>query len=145
MLLVVVHRHVVRHEVADLTDGLVAALDQLLLLGLKRCDQLLVLRLLSQQLRRRSLLLLVTLGDQLLRRVLRLLGVVELAARLAPRGVDLDDRIHQTNVCVPPPLRLAHQVRVAALVHAEELDVKHVGGRGHLGPEKSVAYLTSLE
>ena len=47
------------------------------------------------------------------------------ALTLAPLGVQSDDLVDETDVRVPPFLRLAHEVRVAALVGAEEDHVEH--------------------
>ncbi len=128
VVLVVVdgHRAVLGQQVADQPDRLLPAREQRLLLLLERRDLLLVRLLRLEELGRRRLLLLHRLGDALLRDPLRLLRVVEVAARLPPLGVDLDHLVDEADVGVPVLLRLADAVRVAALVGAEEDDVEHV-------------------
>ena len=44
---------------------------------------------------------------------------------LPPLRVKFDDLVNEANISVSPPLRLAHDFRVAALVGSEEDDVEH--------------------
>jgi hypothetical protein len=54
-------------------------------------------------------------------------GGVERAACRAPGGVEHEDLVDERDIGEAPALRLADDLRVAALLDAEEVDVQHLG------------------